>query len=91
MENDVGTHLLTQRTAGQVEAHLIRAGPHLSALLSKMSGRDVYQRSQFVRNKFLEGFLLIFSKTLQPAGMTINHEAEVKLRPTCFTGLWVTR
>lgn len=30
---------------------------------------------------FLEDFLLIFSKTLQLTGMTINHEAEVKLRP----------
>lgn len=48
MENDAGTHLLTPRRAWQVEAPFLWAYPHLTALPRKVSGKDIYWRSQFV-------------------------------------------
>lgn len=95
-ENDVGTHLVTQRRDGQVEAHLIQAGPHLTALLSKVPWKGglpevtICAKLPYFRRR-LNWLPLIFAKTLQLTGMSVSHEVEVKLRPTCFTDSGATR
>jgi len=56
----------------------------LTNILSRVPGRDVYQRSQFVPNCYIseEGLIsrhFIFSKRLQLTGMSVRHEVEIKL------------